>query len=52
MKKLLLGALLCGGMAMAQTIELQAFATGFTNPVDIAHAGDGRLFIVEQEGLS
>lgn len=51
MKKLLLGALLCGGMAMAQTIELQSFATGFTNPVDIAHAGDGRLFIVEQDGL-
>lgn len=51
MKKLLLGTLLSGSMAMAQTIELQSFATGFTNPVDIAHAGDGRLFIVEQDGL-
>lgn len=52
MKKILLSALLlCGGMAMAQTIALETFASGFTNPVDIAHAGDERLFIVEQEGL-
>ncbi len=26
-------------------------AQAFTTPVDIAHAGDGRLFIVEQRGL-
>lgn len=31
-------------------IELIAHATGFTRPVDIAHCGDSRLFIVEQRG--
>ena len=30
--------------------QLENFATGFDNPVDIAHAGDDRLFIVEREG--
>jgi len=32
-------------------LALESFASGFTNPVDIAHAGDNRLFIVEQEGI-
>ncbi len=32
-------------------LELSNFATGFVNPVDIANAGDERLFIVEQAGL-
>ncbi|MBK9336686.1 MAG: PQQ-dependent sugar dehydrogenase [Lewinellaceae bacterium] len=31
-------------------IELKSYATGFTRPVDIAHCGDSRLFIVEQRG--
>ncbi|MEL6257381.1 MAG: PQQ-dependent sugar dehydrogenase, partial [Bacteroidota bacterium] len=31
-------------------ITLQSFASGFSNPVDIASAGDDRLFIVEQAG--
>lgn len=31
-------------------IELNAYASGFTRPVDIAHCGDNRLFIVEQAG--
>lgn len=35
----------------SQTIALQNFATGFSNPVDIENAGDTRLFIVEQGGL-
>jgi Glucose / Sorbosone dehydrogenase/Secretion system C-terminal sorting domain len=34
----------------AQNIALQSFATGFVNPVAIAHAGDSRLFVVEQGG--
>jgi glucose/arabinose dehydrogenase len=34
----------------AQNIALQSFGTGFTNPVAIAHAGDTRLFVVEQGG--
>jgi len=35
----------------SQTIGLQSFATGFSNPLEIAHAGDGRLFVVEQGGV-
>ena len=33
-----------------QTISLQSFATGFSSPVEITHAGDTRLFVVEQTG--
>ena len=32
-------------------IELRPFATGLQVPVDIAHAGDDRLFIVQQNGV-
>lgn len=32
-------------------VELQIFASGLTNPLGIAHAGDDRLFVVEQGGL-
>lgn len=32
-------------------ITLQNFASGFSSPLDIAHCGDSRLFIVEQDGL-
>lgn len=31
-------------------IRLQDFASGFLAPVDIAHCGDSRLFVVEQGG--
>ena len=34
----------------AQSVELELVASGFSSPVDIQHAGDGRLFIVEQRG--
>ena len=34
----------------AQDIELEAFASGFSSPVNIKHAGDNRLFVVEQSG--
>ena len=37
--------------SLAQTISLQSFATGFSSPVEITHAGDSRLFVVEQGGL-
>jgi glucose/arabinose dehydrogenase len=30
---------------------LTQFATGFSNPVEITHAGDSRLFVVQQGGL-
>lgn len=37
---------------MAQSdIELKEYANGFITPVDIANAGDERLFVVEQRGL-
>ena len=32
------------------TIELTEIAGGFSTPVDIAHTGDDRLFVVEQTG--
>jgi glucose/arabinose dehydrogenase len=35
---------------MSQTINIQSFATGFTQPVDIENAGDTRLFVVEKTG--
>lgn len=40
------------GATFAQTIGLQSFATGFSSPVDIAHApNDSRLFVVQKGGL-
>ncbi|MCP4429288.1 MAG: PQQ-dependent sugar dehydrogenase, partial [Chloroflexi bacterium] len=32
-------------------LSLSSFATGFSGPVDITHAGDDRLFVVEQHGV-
>lgn len=34
----------------SQTIAIASFGTGFTDPVEITHAGDSRLFVVEQGG--
>jgi len=34
----------------SQTITLESFANGFSSPVDMKHAGDDRLFVVEQGG--
>jgi glucose/arabinose dehydrogenase len=33
------------------TVELETVATGFTDPVDITHCGDSRLFVVERPGV-
>jgi len=41
----------CESQSQTGTIGLQSFATGFAAPVDIAHCGDSRLFVVEQDGL-
>ena len=38
-------------LSKAQNIGLQSFATGFSNPLAIAHAGDSRLFVVQKGGL-
>jgi glucose/arabinose dehydrogenase len=35
----------------SQEIELNLFASGFTNPVSVKNAGDSRLFVVERGGL-
>lgn len=35
----------------SQDADIQLFANGFTRPVDIKHANDTRLFIVEQDGV-
>ena len=43
--------LLFTNMALSQTIGIVPFASGFTNPIEIAHAGDSRMFIVEQAGI-
>ncbi|MBI1191969.1 MAG: cadherin [Bacteroidetes bacterium] len=34
----------------APNITLEVFGSGYNSPVDIVHAGDERLFIVEQDG--
>lgn len=39
------------GALQTPQLTLQLVANGFSSPVDIAHAGDERLFIVEQDGL-
>ncbi len=36
--------------ADAQAVILQEFSTGFTAPVEITHANDTRLFVVQQTG--
>ncbi len=40
----------CVLFAQNTNFRLTNFASGFARPVDIAHAGDSRLFIVEQRG--
>jgi glucose/arabinose dehydrogenase len=52
MKKLyaLLLSILAGSTATSQTLELETVASGLTNPVDVAHCGDSRIFIVERAG--
>ncbi len=47
----LLSFLFCISTSWAQTAELSSFITGFTNPVDIAHCNDNRLFVVERAGV-
>jgi glucose/arabinose dehydrogenase/archaellum component FlaF (FlaF/FlaG flagellin family) len=38
-------------LAAQPKIQLANWASGFDRPVDIAHCGDGRLFVVEQKGV-
>ena len=47
----LLFVLLPGSLFAQPKLVLQPFATGFIGPLGVAHAEDGRLFIVQQRGL-
>ncbi len=49
----LVSILTCTGVVAQNPvrIQLQSFATGLNSPVDIAHCGDERLFVVEQAGV-
>ena len=52
MKKLLFCAGIFSSLLFnAQSITLEEFATGFTAPVEIAHANDSRMFVVQQNGI-
>ncbi len=51
MKTTVLFTLLFGWAFSAQTIVLEPFASGLNAPVAMAHAGDERLFVVQQGGL-
>ena len=50
-KLLLLFVVLTSSIGYSQTIAIQSFATGFSGAVEITHAGDSRLFVVQQGGL-
>jgi glucose/arabinose dehydrogenase len=51
-KMLMLWCALLPVLLSAQVrLQLKDFASGFTRPVDIAHCGDSRMFVVEQKGL-
>lgn len=43
--------LLLGCTVFAQTIQLETFATGITNPVEIVNAGTGQLYVAGQNGV-
>lgn len=52
MRNLLYAAgIFCAGILHAQSINLVEFATGFTAPVEIVHANDSRMFVVQQNGI-
>ena len=36
---------------IAQDITLEAFGPTFLKPIDLKHAGDDRLFVIEQKGV-
>jgi len=50
--RLLNSLLLCFAFlfSFSQQVDIESFASGLNNPVNIKHAGDDRLFVVEQDG--
>ncbi|MDH6253287.1 glucose/arabinose dehydrogenase [Chryseobacterium sp. H1D6B] len=52
MKKLLFTAGIFSSLILnSQSIILEEFASGLTNPVEITNANDSRLFVVQQNGI-
>jgi len=52
MKKLLFTVSIFSSFIInAQSINIEEFATGFTAPVEITHANDNRMFVVQQNGM-
>lgn len=49
-KHLLLFSVFSSISFYSQSINLEEFASGLSNPVEIAHANDNRLFVVQQTG--
>lgn len=47
----LLFTLITINFSSAQDLDLELFASNFIRPVSIKHAGDNKLYIVEQDGL-
>lgn len=43
--------ILCFTLSFSQDLELDLFASGFDRPVNLKHAGDDRLFVMEQDGI-
>lgn len=43
-------AICLGSILFSQEFTLEEFSTGLVNPVEIVHAGDERLFVVQQGG--
>ena len=52
MKKLFLTSLFLflSGLILAQTVSIELFKSGFSDPLNLQHANDNRLFVVEQGG--
>jgi len=50
MKTFTLLMCLFGITAFSQTIGITSFATGFSSPTELTHAGDDRMFLVQQNG--
>lgn len=50
-KTLLLALIMAGTFAYGQQVGLELFASGVSEPTEMVHAGDSRLFVTEQGGL-
>lgn len=48
---LILSLLFCLNTFGQLDIDIESFGSGFTKPVSLKHAGDSRLFVVEQDGF-